>query len=356
MHMGPALAFTTTSDGKRIAWAATGVGPTLISLPGIPFSDLSAEWRIPVLASAYDRMARELRLVQYDGRGTGHSERHIVDVSLDTMLLDLEAVVRSADAERFALLGFYNSCPVALAYAARHPEQVTSVILFGASEHPADSMDRPGTEALLSLIDRDWDTFAESAAHAWLGWPDDEAGRLAADWVRSSTTPEVASATLRAVRAIDIGDRLPSIDCPVLVLHRRDTRALTLRAAEDVAAKLPDGRLRIIEGSSAGLYFEGGSAVVDILCEFVRSAASPTTAPTSIPTGDESGVAAPITLTTRELDVLRLIAQGYSNDEIAHALSISVNTVERHVTNTYRKIGARARADATAYAIRRGLA
>ncbi len=348
--MEPSLSYARTDDGVRIAWTSHGSGPTLVHLPGVPFSDAANEWRIPVLRRAFLGLADELRFVQYDGRGTGSSQRDVADLSLEGMLLDLDAVVDAAGLERFALLGFFHSVLVAIAYAARHPERVTHLVLYGGAARGWGPMSGPGTQALLSLIEQDWDTFVESIAHAWLGWGvGEEEGRLAAEWFRNATSARNARATLREASAIDVTALLGAIRCPVLVLHRRDATVIPLALSEELAARLPDARLRVIEGSSASLFFEHADDVVAEITSFIGGSDGDT--PEHRPARP-----APHGLTPRELEVLRLIASGESNGQIAHALGLSVHTVERHVANLYRKIDARGRADATAFAIRQGLA
>ena len=129
---------------------------------------------------------------------------------------------------------------LALAWAARHPERVDGLVLFGGAARGWASMSGPGTQALLSLIDRDWDTFVESAVHAWLGWPDAETGRLAAEWFRDATTPAIARETLREASEIDVSGLLPSVTCPVLVLHRAGSSVVPLEQSRELAASLPD--------------------------------------------------------------------------------------------------------------------
>ena len=167
-----------------IGWVESGSGPPLVHLPGVPFSNLEGEWRIPDLQAAFERLGRSVRLVQYDGRGTGLSQRDVADFSLAAMEADLDAVVAGLRLDQFALLGFYASVPVAIAYAAHHPERVSRLILFGGSIRGWAPMSGQATQALLSLIDRDWETFVESAVHAWLGWPTAESGRLAAEYLK----------------------------------------------------------------------------------------------------------------------------------------------------------------------------
>ena len=354
--MGPDAATTTTADGVRISWTSSGAGPALIHLPGVPFSNTEGEWRIPLLRRAFTELGEHVRLIQYDGRGSGRSQRDVADLSLEGFLLDLDAVVAAARVERFVLLGFFHSATHAIAWAARHPERVRGLVLFGGTLRGWDAMRGPGTQALLSLIERDWDTFVESVAHAWLGWPAGDEGRLAADWFRTATTPAVARATFQAAYAIDVTADAARVTCPVLVLHRADATVIPLELSEDLARALPVSRLELLPGSSASLFFEDTDAVVDRLVAFVADPAGVVARAAGAGAGRARRAGGSGALSHRETEVLRLVAAGESNGQIAARLGISINTVERHVSNIYRKIDARGRAEATAWAIRKGLA
>jgi len=162
----------------------------------------------------------------------------------------------------------------------------------------------------------------------------------------------VARATFQAASGIDVSDDLAAVTAPTLVLHRTDIEQIPRAVSEELAAALPNGRLRLLAGSSPALFFENIVEVVGAITDFIIEGR---------PDGGTQRLAAPRTrnahgLTARELDVLRLIAEGETNAEIAYRLTLSVNTVERHVANLYRKIGARGRADATAFAVRQGIA
>jgi pimeloyl-ACP methyl ester carboxylesterase/DNA-binding CsgD family transcriptional regulator len=347
----PELAFATSADGMVIAWSSVGAGPALVHLPGVPFSNFAAEWRSPTLRQAYGELARDLRFIQFDGRGTGRSQRDVSDLGLEAMLRDIDAVVDAAGLRRFALLGFYASVPHAIGYAARHPDRVSHLILFGGSSHGWHPMTGAPIQALLSLIERDWTTFAESAAHAWLGWPAGDEGRLAAEWFRTATTPGTARATLQAAATMDVTGELAKVRCPTMVLHRAGATVVTIEDSRSLAEGIPNGRLLVLEGTSAGLFFEGADVIVPAIVELVTGHRAPKRV---VAAPSDRGTAAH--LTPRELEVLRLVAAGESNGQIAARLGRSINTVERHVANLYRKIDARGRADATAYAIRNGLA
>lgn len=352
----PPISFARAADGTSIAWSSLGSGPALVHLPGVPFSNLEGEWRIPIAAHAYERLARELRVVQFDGRGSGRSQRDVDDLSFEAMVGDIDAVTEALGLRRFALLGFYHSVTHAIAYAARHPERVTHLVLFGGAERGWIPMSGSGMQALLSLIDRDWGFFAESAAHAWLGWPSDAEGRLMADWLRTATTPAVARTVLQLASAVDVTADLAKVRCPVLVLHRRDATVVPLEVSQALVAAMPNARLEILEGSSASLFFEAPDVVVDTIVQFVAGKAGADVPSSSTRAGTTGSTGRVDGLTPRELAVLRLIAGGDTNGQIAATLGITENTVERHAANLYRKIDARGRADATAYAIRHGLA
>jgi DNA-binding CsgD family transcriptional regulator/pimeloyl-ACP methyl ester carboxylesterase len=351
--MGPRVEYARASDGTTVAFSSTGQGPALVLLPTVPFSNFVDEWWVPTLRAAFEGLASRFRLIQYDGRGTGHSQRDVSDVSLDAMVGDLDAVLRQAGVGSAGLLAQFNACPQAIAFAARHRSRVGRIALYGGAARGWLPMSSDQTQALLSLIERDWRLFTETAAHAWMGWGAGDAGRLAAESFRQSVTPAVARAILQAASAVDVTDLLADVEQPTLVLHKpRGLEQLEEEAARDLAQRLPRGRFVSLAGETAALFQEDGAAVVEMLGDFFAGGEPIVTWP---PTASRSDPTAGI-LTPRESEVLRWLAAGDSNAEIAHRLGISTHTVERHIANLYRKIDARGRADATAWALRRGIA
>src|SRR6478735_3938412 len=205
------------------------------------------------------------------------------------------------------------------------------------------------TQSLLSLVEQDWDLFAESAAHAWLGWQAGEAGRLLAESLRTAASPTVVTAMFREATQTDVHELLPSVRTPTLVVHRQSDRQMPPEVSAALAAALPAGLLVQPPGDRPALFLEDLPSDVELVALFVTDGTVLEPAAAVAP-ADRSG------LTPRELEVLRLLAGGGSNAGIARALHITEHTVERHVANLYRKIGARGRAEATAYALRHGVA
>jgi DNA-binding NarL/FixJ family response regulator len=346
--MPPQLRYARTSDDVTIAYAVDGQrDPTLVWMPPAPFSDVLAQYGIPLLRDIYARMAARVRLVLYDGRGSGHSQRDVADHSLEAGLSDLDAVVTHAGLTTFALLGYYHSVPLALAYAARHPNRVTHLVLFGGTARGYDPMSPAETQALLSLIERDWDLFVETAAHLWMGWGAGEHGRRMADLFRTASTPANARATMDAMARTDVTADLAKVAAPTLILQSRNDRQLPTELTQALAQSLAQGRIAPMAGNAASLFAEEADADVDLILDFLTDASAERS---PLPQASDADG-----LTPRELEVLRLVAGGETNAEIAHRLGLSVHTVERHAANLYRKIGARGRADAAAYAVRRGL-
>ena len=316
------------------------------------------EWENPLLRGAYEQLGRRLTLIQYDGRGTGHSQRDVTDLSLEAMVWDLEAVVDQAGAKVTGLIGQYSSCSQVLAYAARHPERVNRIVLFGGAARNWDTMSAPGTQALLSLIEQDWNLFVDTAAHQWMGWSAGEVGRTTAEAFRGAVTPQMARAIIRAASALDVTDILPGVKAETLVLHRRGAGQFPMEVSRSLAMALPRGHLVVLEGSQALWFAEATEGIIKLLLDFFCDGVVPSGVATSnaevlLASGRQSQPVG--TLSRREIEVLRLIAAGESNAQIARRLGISAYTIERHVVNIYRKIEARGRADATAYALRHGL-
>jgi len=345
------ITYARSRDGVTLAVTAVGRGRPLVEVPWVPFSNFRMGRSNPLLARFHGELERRMAVIQYDGRGTGHSQRDVTDLSLEAMVADLEAVVALSGHARVNLLAQYTSVPHALAYRARHPDRVERIALFSGAARGWLAMSAVETQALLSLIEKDWNLFAESAAHRWMGWSAGDAGRALAEALRDAVSPHIARETLQAASAIDVTSEVVSVQAPVLVLHRAAMPQIPVAVARDLASRLPRGRLALLPGSDPALFVDDPEGVAGALADFFCDGIVP-----EGPTIGAESKLPPAGLSRREIEVLRLLAAGDSNGEIARRLGLSPHTVERHLANIYRKIDARGRADATAYAVRLGLA
>jgi pimeloyl-ACP methyl ester carboxylesterase/DNA-binding CsgD family transcriptional regulator len=357
--MQPRIRYAITVDGVSIAFWTLGKGEPLVYMAGGPWGHVEL-WDIPECRRWYERLAQERMLVRYDIRGTGYSERDVSDHSLDALVADVEAVVDRLGLDRFDMFGAFDAGPVAIAYAVRHPERVSHLILW-CSWARSSEIRSPRIRAWLGLIDQDWELMTDTCAHLALGWPAGEVGRHAAQRLRESVSPEAARAALEAMGTFDVTELPPNLKVPTLVLHRSDIPWLPVSIARKLASHIPDAHLSILEGESTAPYLGDTKATASAIDEFLgeveegRAVQREAGAPASKQDGSGPTRGYPHGLTAREVEVLRHLAGGRTNDEIAKELFVSVRTVERHVANIYAKIGARGRANATAYALAHNL-
>ncbi|OGO52401.1 MAG: hypothetical protein A2148_05745 [Chloroflexi bacterium RBG_16_68_14] len=276
--MEPRIQYAKTRDGVTIAFCTLGEGMPLVYMPVIPDSHIQLEWQDPELRRWYERLMEKRKLVRYDSRGTGLSERNVTEYSVDSLILDLEAVVDRLGLERFALLACLYSGPVAIAYAARHPERVSHLLLTLTAAR-ASEMLGPELSQVAGLIDKDWELFTETFAHVALGWSAGEPARRWAARCRESVTPQMLQLFLGAVREIDVTDLLPQVRSPTLVLHRRQGRLMDVNVARGLVSRIPDARLALLEGTSAAMFREDTepflTAVDEFLGEGEEAAAGP---------------------------------------------------------------------------------
>ena len=352
------IRFCVGHDGARLAWAVHGSGPQLIVV-SCWLSHLQHDWRSPVWRHFLEDLGAFSTLVRYDERGFGMSDWTVTDFSLEARYADLEAIVRATGFERFALLGMSGGAPVAMAYAARHPERVSRLILYGggsgrprrfagdalAEEETFQSMIRVGWAKEDPLFRRVFTRiFIPDADEAQMRWFD--------DLQRMSTSPANALASRAGRNAVDVAGELPSIAMPTLILHALRDHTTSFDDAVEVAGRIPDARL--VELDSANHILLEDEPAWTVFVDEVRAFLEPDRW-----SSDARRPLLTEAFSPRELDVLREVARGSTNDEVALELGLSPRTVERHLSNAYMKLGVTgkaARAAAVAEVIRRGLA
>ncbi|MDO8611264.1 MAG: adenylate/guanylate cyclase domain-containing protein [Dehalococcoidia bacterium] len=277
--MEPRIQYAQTADGVSIAFATRGEGMPLVVTPALLYSHFLAEGVIPGEKEWAERTAEKRMVVRYDHRGSGLSERHVTSLSLDTLLLDLEAVVDHLGLERFALNGAVNSGPVAIAYAARHSERVSHLALWCTYARNPQRWASPQQEAVFALLDKDWELFTETAAHVMLGWEEGELARRFAARIRESVTPEAYRAFSQARIQFDVSDLLPQVSCPALVMHRRLVTYPPLDLSRDLASRIPGARLIVFEGGGLAPFLGDAEAVAAALDEFLGDVEAPEATP-----------------------------------------------------------------------------
>ncbi len=268
--MEPRIQYAKTSDGVNIAYYTLGEGIPLVYMPWGALSHIQLEWQFPEARRWAERLAEKRMIVRYDGRGSGLSERNVTDYSLDALLRDLQAVVDRLGLERFALFAPAFSGPVSVAYAARYPERVSHVILWCSFARGSDFWRSPRSQAFTAIRETDWDLYTEAMANNILGRPpSEEESRRYASFIREAVTQEGQRAFMGAARDFDVADQLPQLRTPTLVLHRRGVTFVEVTLATELASRIPDARLALLEGAAGNPQWGDAEAVLRAINEFL---------------------------------------------------------------------------------------
>jgi pimeloyl-ACP methyl ester carboxylesterase/DNA-binding CsgD family transcriptional regulator len=311
---------------------------------------LEFDWESPVWRHWLEGLGQRHTVIRYDERGCGLSDRELGELSLDQWVGDLESVVDAAGVERFALLGVSGGGFSSVAYAVRHPERVSHLVLYGASARGRRRRGDPDAVERAELVHRiirlAWDDptpvfrqvftamFLPDGTPQQLGWFD--------ELQRASTTGEIAASLRRAREELDVTDLAEQVRVPTLVLHARDDQAVPFAEGRLLAALIPGARFVALESRNHILLAD------EPAWEVFGGELSAFLGP-----GEASHAEVDLgELSNRELDVLALVAEGLDNQEIAARLYLSVRTVERHLTNIYAKLRVSGKAARAVAAVR----
>jgi len=255
------MQFATASDGVRIAYGTAGSGPTLVRVPSLPFSHSQREWEND--SGFFEKLAEKWRVVQFDPRGTGLSERKIEDFSLEKRLLDIDAVLDKLDVGPVPLHGIGWSGPLVVTYAVRHPERVSHLILDDSHARTKDFMNIPEIRALDQLTGQ-WDTFLEYLAFMLYGYGREEAAPIVAH-MRACVSPEGAQLIFESARGDDVSELLPTVTQPTLVVQHKGLTPRAEESGRELAALIPNARLVMIDGQAADDTGRIVHAIADLL-------------------------------------------------------------------------------------------
>src|SRR2546425_7187927 len=283
--------FCTTADSVRIAYATVGSGPPLMKAANW-LSHLEFDWRSPIWRHMLAEFARDHTSIRYDERGNGLSDWQVADLSFEAWVQDLESVVQAAGIDRCPLLGISQGGAVAIAYAVRHPEKVSHLILYGAYARGWAKRDSPEEleqrQAQLTLVRLGWGKDNPAFRQLWttLYAPDatPEQAQSFNDLQRISTSPENAVRLLTEMGNIDVVDLLPKVKVPTLVLHCRDEAGVPFEEGRQLAGSIPGATFIPLNGRNH-LLLEGDPSWNLFVKEVRRFIGSPETSALTVATG-----------------------------------------------------------------------
>lgn len=270
------IRFCTSFDGTRIAYATVGAGTPIVKAANW-LTHLEFDWQSPVWGPLFTELSRDHLLLRYDDRGNGLSDWDVADISFDAFCKDLERVVDAAKLDRFAMLGISKGASISAAYAARHPERVSHLILVGgfATGRLVEASDqrRENEMAMRTLMRATWGAdnpaFRQLFTSTFIPHATPEHVQWFNDLQRMTTSPDNALRLRMATGEIDVRPLLSQIQAPTLVMHSRGDAAVEYDRGRALAAAIPDARFVTLD-SDNHLLIEGERAWPQFLDELRR--------------------------------------------------------------------------------------
>jgi pimeloyl-ACP methyl ester carboxylesterase/DNA-binding CsgD family transcriptional regulator len=342
------IRFCKSADGTGLAFGLSGAGAPVVRAQHW-VTHLDWDFRSPVSEPMLTELSARFRLPRYDQRGCGLSDADPADISFEHWIADLEAVVDAAGFDRFALLGPSQGSAIAIAYAARHPERVSHLVLLGGYSRGWNRRGSPAlverAEALARLIEVGWGTqeatFRQVFTSAFMPGASLEQQRSFNDMMRLRTSAETAARVFRAFGQIDVDEEARRVSCPCLIAHARGDLRVAFEEGRRLAGFIPGARFLPLESDNHVLLKNepAWKVYLEALDRFLPS----------------SGGGEFPKLTQREREVLELVAQGFDNAQVAARLALSEKTVRNHITRIFDKIEVENRSQAIVAARKAGL-
>jgi pimeloyl-ACP methyl ester carboxylesterase/DNA-binding CsgD family transcriptional regulator len=348
------IRYLRTSDGVQLAWAEVGKGPLLIKASNW-LSHLEYEWESPCWRHWLRFLAGRYRFVRYDERGCGMTDWEVEDLSFPRRMADFEQLVAAAaPREPFILLGISQGASVAIDFSVRHPEMVSRLVIYGGYARGwvarGNPLEQREYRALTELIRLGWGkdhaAFVQAFTTRFVPGGTREQIEWFNDLCRKSASPAMAAALLESRGQVDVSSLLSRVTVPTLVLHSRGDAVTPISEGRAIATEIPDAAFVELE-SRNHILLENEPA-----WHRFQEAVAEFTAVDKPVASDEAPFAA---LTAREREILALLTQGLSNDQIGQRLSISSKTVRNHLSHLFDKLGVWTRAQAIVFAHDHGL-
>jgi pimeloyl-ACP methyl ester carboxylesterase/DNA-binding CsgD family transcriptional regulator len=343
------IRYLRTGDGVQLAWAEAGTGPMLIKAANW-LTHLEYEWESPVWRHWIRFFSDHFRFIRHDERGCGMTDWNVGDLSFERWVEDLEALVGEVNpSEPFALLGISQGAAACIAYAVKHPERVSRLVLYGGYARGTYERGDPDKARLYrALIDmtrlgwgKDNPAFRQVFTSRFIPGATDEQVGWFNELCRKTTSPEIAARLLDTRARINVVDLLSKVQTPTLILNSREDDVTPIAEGHILAAGIRGAQF--VELDSKNHILLEGEPAWERFCREVLD---------FMGTKDSVSAEDPAfnSLTAREREVLALITEGLGNAEIAARLSISEKTVRNHVSNVFDKLGVWSRAQAMVFA------
>jgi pimeloyl-ACP methyl ester carboxylesterase/DNA-binding CsgD family transcriptional regulator len=345
MKLRQTIGFCTSSDGTRIALASCGEGPVILRAAHW-LSHVDYDLESPVWRPWVETLSARNRFVRYDPRGCGLSDRHVADLSVNAWHADLDAVAETIDEPRFVMLGLSQGGALSIAFALRHPERVSHLVLVnaygrGGRARAQSDAERLEADTLVNLIRIGWGrenpAFCRFFTNLFIPDGKPEQHRWWGDLERETATAEVASELLWQMQGIDVMEIASNLAVPTLVMHCRGDMRVPFDEGRRLAATIPNARFVPLESKNHVLLPDEPAWAV-FQAEF-----------TAFLGQDRPELPRTIRearLTPTETTILTLVAEGFDNRTIAARLGKSEKTVRNQLSAIFDKLGVHTRSQA----------
>ncbi|HEY8767225.1 MAG TPA: adenylate/guanylate cyclase domain-containing protein [Dehalococcoidia bacterium] len=276
--MEPEVRYCVTKDGVRIAYTVTGEGPPIVFCVDPIASHVQLEWSHPTSSRVQREVIRTNTLIRFDFRGCGLSDRVMAD-SLDKYVLDIEAVVERAGFREFGLVGNLTTNLPTIVFAARHPEQVTRLVLMDGYLRGSDIYNTPQVQALMAAAKADWTLATEAIGFIAFGSGSD-VNNIHGEYVRACIGPDYFGAA-EIPLTWDTSEYARQIQTPTLVIKHAGLQFVTMEATREVAALIPNAQLAVVEGT----FVDDIEGLVQRIVTFINGGVTKSRVAAEVPSG-----------------------------------------------------------------------
>lgn len=339
---GQQVRYFESFDGARIAYAVSGSGPPVVLMPSwlthLEHQDRAVAWQpwLQALSSGH-------RLIRYDPRGCGLSERDVSDLSFETWVRDFAGLADRLRLDRFAMIGVCQGGAVAIDYAGRHPGRVSHLLLYGTYAKGRNKRSSPPLEpekarVMLEMLELGWgevdSAFMRSFATQFQPEGSMEHLKSWCELQRRATSARNAVELTRVMFDIDVTESARRITCPTMVAHPERDAVAPVEEGRLLARIIPNATYLELDSANHFMLAEepAWQVFVEAMRDFLPASAT-----------DHADFAG---LTDREREVLNLVARGFDNHKIGARLGITEKTVRNHVTVIFDKLRVTTRVEA----------
>jgi pimeloyl-ACP methyl ester carboxylesterase/DNA-binding CsgD family transcriptional regulator len=349
LRAAPNVRYARSADGARIAYAVVGDAPTTaVFVPGV-ISQLEVAWDEPMYRRFMGELAGRYRVVVFDRRGTGLSDRVGAAVAHGDLTADLRAVLDASDAERAVLIGFSMGSLAAIQFAVEHPDRISALVVIAGmarwlrARDQSFGLTRAEFELMVGALEEGWGTGVSLPGSC----PSMMADRRFREWgarlERHSCPPGSVRSVFALAAACDVRSVLGDVQAPTLVLHRAGDQVIDVAHGRHLAASIPGALYRELKGDDHTYFVGDQRAMSNEIVGFLADVFGVDGPPRGLRSVVER------VLAVGELDVAELVAAGLTNIEIARRLYVSPHTVDSRLRRAFSKLGVRRRSELAAH-------